>query len=100
MATTPQEQQPQQARTTLVAAFENRDEAELAVDELHQAGFKDSDIGFAIRGADAVEGGMITDAEGAKDRRGALTGMASGAGLGAVLGAAAALLIPGVGPVI
>jgi hypothetical protein len=43
---------------------------------------------------------MITDTQGAKDRKGAMTGMATGAGLGAVLGAAAALLIPGVGPVV
>jgi len=89
-----------QQRTTLVAAFEDRDEAEKAVDDLRQAGFKDDEIGFAIRGSDAVEGGMITDAEGSKDKRGALAGMAGGAGLGAVLGAAAALLVPGVGPVI
>jgi hypothetical protein len=87
-------------RTTLVAAFEDRLEAERAVDELEQAGFAPDDIGYAIRGADAVQGGMITDTEGAKDGKGAMTGMATGAGLGAVLGAAAALLIPGVGPVL
>ncbi len=87
-------------RTTLIAAFEDRLEAELAVDELEQAGFAPDDLGYAIRGADAVQGGMITDTQGAKDRKGAMTGMATGAGLGAVLGAAAALLIPGVGPVV
>jgi hydrogenase maturation factor len=86
--------------TTLVAAFEDRSEAEKAVDELEQAGFGADDIGYAIRGSDAVEGGMITDTQGAKDKRGALAGMATGAGLGAVLGAAAAMLVPGVGPVI
>lgn len=87
-------------RTTLVAAFEDRLKAERAVDELEQAGFAADDLGYAIRGADAVQGGMITDTQGAKDRKGAMTGMATGAGLGAVLGAAAALLIPGVGPVV
>jgi hypothetical protein len=87
-------------RTTLVAAFADRLEAERAVDELEQAGFGPEDIGYAIRGSDAVHGGMITDTQGAKDRRGAVAGMATGAGLGAVLGAAAALLIPGVGPVV
>jgi hypothetical protein len=87
-------------RTTLIAAFEDRTEAERAVDELEQAGFKPDEIGYAIRGSDAVQGGMITDTAGAKDKRGALTGMATGAGLGAVLGAAAAMLIPGVGPVV
>jgi hypothetical protein len=87
-------------RTTLVAAFENRLEAENALDELKQAGFENDDLGFALRGSDAVEGGMITDTQGAKDKRGAVAGMATGAGIGAALGAAAALLIPGVGPVL
>jgi hypothetical protein len=83
-----------------VAAFQDRFEAEKAVDELEQAGFSRDEVGFAIRGADVASGGMITDEEGAKDRPGALAGMATGAGVGALLGAAAALLIPGVGPVV
>jgi hypothetical protein len=87
-------------RTTLVAAFEDRTEAERAVDDLEQAGFTADQVGFAIRGSDAVQGGMLTDAQGAKDGRGAAAGMAAGAGIGAILGAAAALLIPGVGPVV
>jgi hypothetical protein len=87
-------------RTTLVAAFEDRAQAELAVDELEQAGFRPDDIGYALRGADAVQGGMITDTPGAKDRPGALAGMATGAGVGAAVGAAAALLLPGVGPIV
>src|SRR2546421_9131540 len=87
-------------RTTLVAAFQDRLEAERAVDELEQAGFTADHVGFAIRGSDAVEGGMITDAQGAKDGKGAAAGMAAGAGIGAILGAAAALLIPGFGPVV
>jgi hypothetical protein len=87
-------------RTTLVAAFRDRLEAEKAVDELEQAGFSADDVGFAIRGSDVGSGGMITDEEGAKDRPGALAGMATGAGVGALLGAAAALLIPGIGPVV
>ncbi|HYO09753.1 MAG TPA: hypothetical protein VER17_12345 [Tepidisphaeraceae bacterium] len=90
---------PQQ-RTTLVAVFQDRQRAEQAVDELERAGFSADQIGFALRGADAVHGGMITDAMGAKDGRGAVAGMATGAGIGAVLGAAAALLVPGFGPVI
>ena len=87
-------------RTTLVAAFADRNEAEKAVDDLEQAGFTGDDVGFAMRGSEAVQGGMITDAQGAKDGRGAAAGMAAGAGLGAILGAAAALLIPGFGPVV
>jgi len=87
-------------RTTLVAAFADRLAAEKAVDELEHAGFDAENVGYAIRGNDVGAGGMITDEEGAKDRPGALAGMAAGAGVGALLGAAAALLIPGVGPVV
>src|SRR5262249_44265654 len=86
--------------TTVVAAFQDRLEAERAVDDLEQAGFRKEDIGYVIRGADVAAGGMITDEEGTKDGRGAVAGMATGAGLGAVLGAAAAMLLPGVGPIL
>jgi len=86
--------------TTVVAAFADRLEAERAVDELEQAAFRAEDIGFVIRGSDVAAGGMITDEQGAKDGRGAVAGMATGSGLGAILGAAAAMLVPGVGPVV
>jgi hypothetical protein len=87
-------------RTNLVAVFEDRNEAEKAVDELEQAGFGAEDIGYVIRGGEVAARGMITDEQGAKDKRGAIAGMATGAGLGAVLGAAAAMLVPGVGPIV
>jgi len=83
-----------------VAAFEDRNEAELAVDELEQSGFKHDQIGFALRGSEAVRGGMITDAQGTKDGKGALTGMVTGGMAGGVLAAAASLLLPGIGPVV
>jgi hypothetical protein len=85
---------------TIVAAFEDRLRAEQAVDELEQSGFSHDHVGLAIRGSDAVQGGMITDAQGAKDGPGAAAGMMTGAGLGAILGAAAGFLIPGVGPIV
>jgi len=84
----------------LVGVFDDRHEAELAVDELEQAGVKHDQVGFAIRGSDAVRGGMITDAEGTKDGTGAVTGMVAGGITGGILAAAAALLVPGVGPVL
>jgi len=84
----------------LIAVFDSRDEAELAADELREAGFRDDQIGFALRGRDAVAGGMITDAEGAKDAVGAIEGAATGAAIGAGFGALVTLLIPGVGPVL
>ena len=59
----------------IVGVFDDRMAAERAVDTLHQAGFHHEQIGFVIRGADDVRGGMITDAEGTKDGKGALTGL-------------------------
>jgi hypothetical protein len=84
----------------VVAAFEDRVEAERAVDDLHHAGFGHNEIGFALRGSDAVSGGTITDAVGAKDGIGAVEGAVAGGVVGALLAAAVSLLIPGVGPVV
>jgi hypothetical protein len=84
----------------VVGIFEDRVAAEEAVDELEQSGFSHHDVGFAIRGHDAVEGGMITDAVGAKDGTGAVTGIATGAVAGGILGALASIIIPPIGPVV
>lgn len=83
----------------VVAAFEDRWAAEQAVDSLHQAGFPHDALGFALRGSDAVHGGMLSDATGAKDGKGAATGMVAGGIVGGVLAGALAL-IPGFGPVV
>ncbi|HEX8524214.1 MAG TPA: hypothetical protein VF669_18310 [Tepidisphaeraceae bacterium] len=87
-------------QSALVAAFEDRQQAERAVDALEQNGFSAADVGLAIRGSDAVRGGMISDASATKDGPGAATGAITGASLGAILGAAAAFLVPGVGPIV
>ena len=89
-----------EGETVVVGIFDDRYEAEEAVDELEQSGFSHRDVGFAIRGHDATDGGMITDAVGTKDGEGALTGAATGAVAGGVLGALASLIIPPLGPVI
>ena len=88
------------SRSLLVAAFNDRNEAELAYDELKRVGFTDEQLGFALRGADAVRGGMITDATGTKDAEGAVKGAATGAVVGGLLAAAAAATIPVAGPFI
>ena len=87
-------------RPALIGIFEDRLAAERAVVELERSGFKNDEVGFALRGADVAPGGMISDAQGTKDGRGAVTGAVTGAGLGAILGAAAAMLLPGIGPVV
>jgi hypothetical protein len=84
----------------IVGVFDDRIAAEQAIDRLHQAGFKEDQLGFVIRGADDVAGGMIVDAEGTKDGKGAMTGAVTGGILGGVVAAAIAVLIPGVGPVV
>ena len=58
----------------LIAAYEDRNAAEEAVDELEQSGFSTDEVGLVIRGSDAVRGGMISDASATKDGKGALTG--------------------------
>src|SRR4051794_29964326 len=84
----------------LISVFDDRMEAERAVDELEHDGFSPGEVGFAIRGEDAVAGGMITDALGTKDSQGAVTGLIAGGITGGILAAAASLLIPGIGPVV
>jgi len=83
---------------TLVGVFPSRNEAELTIDDLKQAGFDKDDIGFAIRGEEP--GGMITDSALTKDAKGATEGMITGGLAGGILGALAALTIPGAGPVL
>jgi len=89
-----------EGETVVVGIFDDRYQAEQAVDELVHAGFSRGDIGFAIRGHDAVDGGMITDAVGTKDGVGALGGAATGAVAGGVLGALAAIIVPPLGPIL
>jgi hypothetical protein len=84
----------------LVGVFDDRGAAERAVDALERAGFRDDQVGFALRGSDAVRGGMIVDAQGAKDAKGAAAGAVTGAVVGGTLAAAISLLIPGVGPIV
>jgi hypothetical protein len=85
---------------TLVAIFDDRNQAALAVRDLEAAGFKEDQIGMVIRGSESARGGMITDAVGTKDARGAIAGATAGAVTGGILGAAAALALPGVGPIL
>jgi len=84
----------------VVGIFEDRLKAEDAVDALEQAGFQHDRIGYVIRGHDAVAGGMITDASGTKDGKGAIAGMVTGGMVGGLLAAAIAVVIPGVGPAV
>jgi len=88
-------------RSTVVGVFNDRFEAEHAIDKLHFAGFTDDQIGFALRdGENSVIGTRPVDTSGSKAGEGAVGGLLAGAGIGGLIAAGAALLIPGFGPVV
>src|SRR5437763_10212247 len=82
---------------TVVGVFSDQMQARQAVNDLQRAGFRDDQIGFAVRD----QTGTARDtAPVTKAGEGAATGVVAGGILGGILGAAGALLIPGIGPVI
>lgn len=86
---------------TVVGVFEDQLRARQAIEELRAAGFSDKQIGFISH--DREKGHANTASEGttgSSEAARAGTGAVAGGALGGILGAAAALLIPGVGPII
>ncbi len=75
-----------------VGVFTDRVQAQRAIDALRRAGFSDDEVGFLTRAEVADTGEQV-----AGD---AASGAVGGGLIGGVLGAAAALLIPGFGPVL
>jgi hypothetical protein len=89
-------------RTTVAGVFHDREDAREAVEDLKRVGFRDDQIGFASREAEST-GGTVAAGDLTTDTgpgSGAAAGAVTGGLLGGLLGAAAALLIPGVGPVV
>ena len=86
------------SRGAVVGVFFDRDDANRAVEDLRNAGFRDEDLGYAVRGGDTTD--ATSDVPGTAAGEGAATGMLTGGVLGGLVGAAAAGLIPGFGPVI
>jgi len=82
-------------RKHYVGVFDERNDAELAARDLREKGFKDDQIGYAWRD-DAGK----THQEGNKSGEMAASGAGTGVVLGGIIGAGAALLIPGIGPVV
>lgn len=88
-------------RQTVGALFQNRADAENAINALKARGFRGDQIGIAMR--DRTEQGQLIEDTGSKAAEGATTGAVSGGLLGGVVGflvGAGALLIPGIGPVV
>lgn len=82
-------------RKHYVGVFDERSDADLAARDLREKGFKDDDIGYAWRDDEGK-----THREGNKSGEMAASGAGTGVVLGGLIGAGAALLIPGIGPVV
>jgi len=84
-------------RPFIVGVFEDRDQAEKALNELRRAGFREEQLGVLARGEKVSEGEVALEAAGKDALAGAVLGGAAGAvwGLAVVAG-----LIPGIGPVL
>jgi uncharacterized protein (TIGR02271 family) len=91
-----------QGRSTAVGVFEDRTHADRAVAELRQAGFREDQIGVAMRhNAGDFELNMDTDEGNSEVGAGAATGALTGLGLGALAGLGVlAGVIPVIGPAI
>lgn len=87
-------------RNTLVCVFDSRDQVERAIDELERLGFREDQIGFVMRGEHEPVSAAHTVETGKGAGEGAVEGAVAGGVLGGILGAAAALLLPGIGPVV
>jgi len=83
-------------RSTYVGVFDDPNVADKAARELRTAGFKDDEIGYAWR-----DNSGKTRKEGeTKAGEMAAGGAVTGAAVGGLIGAAAAGLIPGIGPIL
>lgn len=82
-------------RETVVGVFRSRPEAERAIQDLRDAGFREDQIGILTHDGDRGTGGTNV---GEGNKSGEAAGI--GAIIGGLIGAGAALLIPGIGPVI
>jgi len=90
-----------QSRDTVVAVFDDRDDAQDAINALRDAGFAADDISILARDRDTA--GQLADDTGTEVAAGAATGALAGGLLGGVAGwlvGIGALAIPGIGPII
>src|SRR5687767_6996421 len=90
-----------QSRDTVVAVFDDRDDAQDAINGLRDAGFMADDISILARDRDVS--GQLADDTGTEAAAGAATGALAGGALGGLAGwlvGIGALAIPGIGPII
>jgi len=87
-------------RKTVVAAFESRQHAQQAVEELRRSGFRDDQIGVMAQD-NQEQASSTTDEKASRAGTGAVAGVVAGAGVGTLWGLGImAGLLPAIGPVI
>ena len=90
-----------QQRSAIVGVFEDRQQADKAVAELRQAGFRDEQIGVAMRHQAGTAETSTTGQDDTEMGEGAVAGMLTGLGLGALAGLGVLSgVIPVIGPAI
>jgi len=92
-----------QQRSTVVGVFADRQQADRAVDELRKAGFRDDQIGVAMRYDEGATGSSTsaTDDDDSHAGSGAMAGALTGLGLGTLAGLGVLSgIIPVIGPAI
>jgi len=87
---------------TVIGVFEDRFDAEAAIDELKDMGFNPKDVSVVVKGGSGenISGGNISGTKGGSVAEGAVSGAATGGVLGGLAGlliGLGALAIPGVG---
>jgi hypothetical protein len=91
-----------EGRSVVAAIFNDRTQAERAIDALRSAGFTGDQIGVAMR--DRTEQGELIEDTGSSAVEGAVSGALGGGLLGGVagflVGLVSALAIPGIGPIV
>jgi uncharacterized protein (TIGR02271 family) len=88
-------------RTTVIAVFEDRGQAQRAIDQLKRAGFTEKEIGVTARDADVGESGRRGGKGETHAKEGAIAGVATGAGVGTLWGLGIlAGVLPAIGPAI
>ena len=85
---------------TMVAVFEDRGHAEMAIDELLHQGFSADQVGIVMPHGEVREAHTPTERSEERAAEGAVAGAVTGGVAGAVAGALATALIPGVGAVL
>lgn len=83
-----------------IGVFEERQQAERAVEELHRQGYDEQKVGFACPGEEGDPEIVSEPGQTPKPGKHAEAGITGGGLLGGALGAVASGVIPGVGPIV